>query len=299
MRYVRPNITELGTIIDSEAQWDPIAGGFQFTEGPVWVAEERTLYFTDISADTIYRWSEDGGKVSVFRRSSRKANGMTRDPNGFLLVCEQVTRCIGRIDRNGTGAVIADRYDGRRLNSPNDIVVADDGSIWFTDPVYGILDVAGGYPGKQEQPAQGVYRWDPGSGLKRLVNDMEGPNGLAFSPDGTVLYVTDSERFHIRKFYIDGINIHDADVFAVIERKSGASPPDGLRVTPSGHLFVAGPGGVWIFDGQGHHLGLIENPEVVSNCELGVSDRLYLYVTATSSVCRIPIHRDLLIRRHS
>jgi sugar lactone lactonase YvrE len=280
---------DLEQVIDRGAEWDVVAGGFVFTEGPVWFTPERALYFTDIPADTIYKWEEDGGRITTFRRSSRKANGMTRDPDGFLIVCEQVTRRVVRIARNGEMDVAADTFNGKRLNSPNDVVVDRHGGIWFTDPPYGIASLEGGYPGTREQEVNGVYRYTPGGSLDLMTEHLDGPNGLAFSPDGTVLFVTDSERYHVRKFTVTRSELIDDGVFAALDPAAGSGPPDGLRISRTGHLFVTGPGGVWIYDSTGRALGVLRNCEVVANCEFGLSDRPYLYVTASTSVCRMPL----------
>lgn len=281
---------ELLTLIDPQVQWEPLAGGFRFTEGPVWMATENALFFSDIPADTVFRWEAPEGIVRQFRRSSRKTNGMTRDPKTYLLACEQVTRRVVQLDRTGQTRVIADRYHGRRFNSPNDVVIHEDGAVWFTDPDYGLQSVDDGYPGDPELNVRGVYRIDPiTGGIALMVDDCVEPNGLAFSRDGTVLYVSDSDQYHVRQFHVRGSRLIDRGVVGVMPASMGLGPPDGMKVDPMGHLWVAGPGGIWVWTPDGRALGRVRTPEVVANCEWVSGCPPMLYVTTTSSICRIAI----------
>ncbi|MGC8487219.1 MAG: SMP-30/gluconolactonase/LRE family protein [Clostridia bacterium] len=278
-------------IVDADVEWEPLAGGFRFTEGPVWVEEDDALYFTDIPADTIYRWAADSYEVSIFRRSSRKANGMTRDPGGFLLVCEHGGRRVARLARDGGYEVLAERFAGRRFNSPNDIVVDRLGRIWFTDPTYGIDGLEVGYPAEQEQPLCGVYRVDPGGTTELVADDLVTPNGLAFSPDQRMLYVADTVKSSLRRFEVDTEGrLRDTGPFAVLNRSSGRGLPDGLRVSREGYIFLAGPGGVFIIDTAGGILGHLRAPEQVANVEIGSrGGSRFLAITASTSVYRIPL----------
>lgn len=278
-------------VMAAEAEWEPLAGGFRFVEGPAWVAEEQALYFTDIPADTIYRWEAQTDRVSPFRRSSHKANGLTRDPRGFLLACEHGTRSVSRLDRDGLFHPVATHYAGRRLNSPNDIVVDREGAIWFTDPTYGIDDDEIGYRAPPEQPVRGVYRVAPSGQVELMVDDMDMPNGLAFSPDGEILYVADTARRHLRHFQVgESGHLADRGVFLAMDSVWGPGVPDGLRVTATGELFVTGPGGIWIVDRRGHPLGLARTPEVPANCELGrLPHGLSLFITARTSLYRVTL----------
>lgn len=281
---------ELLTMIDAMVQWQPLAGGFRFTEGPVWMASENALFFSDIPADTIFRWEAEEGTIRQFRRSSRKTNGMTRDPKNYLLACEQVTRRVVQLDRTGRTSVMADRYHGRRLNSPNDVVVHEDGAIWFTDPDYGLQSVDDGYPGDPELSVRGVYRIDPVTGcIALMVDDFVEPNGLAFSYDGTVLYVSDSDQYHVRRFRVQETHVVDKGILGVMPSPMGLGPPDGLTVDPKGYIWVAGPGGLWVWAPDGRALGRVRNPEVVANCEWVPGRPPMVYITATSSICRISV----------
>lgn len=278
-------------IVDGAVEWEPLCGGFRFTEGPVWVEEEDALYFTDIPDDTIYRFHAETYQVSVFRRSSRKANGMTRDPSGFLLVCEHGARRVTRIGRDGSSEVVAGGFAGKRFNSPNDIVVDRKGRIWFTDPTYGIDGLEVGYPAEQEQPLSGVYRVDPGGTTELVADDLVTPNGLAFSPDQRILYIADTVKSTLRRFEVasDG-RLRDTGPFATLNRSFGRGLPDGLRVTREGFIFLAGPGGVFIIDPHGGILGHLRAPEQVANVEVGIrKGERFLAITASTSVYRIPL----------
>jgi gluconolactonase len=263
-----------------------VASGFSFTEGPVWMAEEECLLFSDIPASQILKLKKDG-RVVVFRAPSGNANGLTRDREGRLIVCEHGNRRVTRLERDGSISVVADRFQGKRLNSPNDVVVKSDGGIYFTDPHYGIE------PWQREQPVQGVYFLPPdGSELRLVAGDFEMPNGLAFSPDERTLYIDDSalERRHVRVFKVEadgsltnGRLFHDMN-----SRKPGN--PDGMKVDSCGNIYCSGAGGVWIFSPQGGLLGTIKTPEIPSNCAWGDKDLQSLYITARTSVYRVRVN---------
>ncbi|MBC8163517.1 MAG: SMP-30/gluconolactonase/LRE family protein [Roseiflexaceae bacterium] len=260
---------------------DPIkiAGGFTFTEGPVWLSE-GALLFSDIPESKMYRW-QPGGSATVVRAPTGNGNGLTLDQAGRVLVCEHSTRRVVRLEPGGGETVLAERYGGQRLNSPNDIVVADDGAIYFTDPPYGIA------PEQQEQPHNGVYRLAPSGELTLVASDMGRPNGLAFSPDRSVLYVDDSQHRNLRAFDMqpDG-SLANGRVIADMDHPQPGSP-DGMKVDCEGHLYVTGATGVWVFEQDGTHLGVIATPERPSNLAWGDADRQTLYVTARTSVYTI------------
>ncbi len=268
-------------LISVDAVVECVATGFQFTEGPVWFTEDKYLLFSDIPAGKILKLTPDG-QVSTYREPSNNSNGLTRDREGRLIVCEHGTRRVTRTEKDGSIPVLADMFEGKKLNSPNDIVVKSDGAIYFTDPPYGIQ------PEQQEQPVKGVYRLSPDqSTLTLLIDDFTAPNGLAFSPDESRLYIDDSERRHLRVFDVqpdgslsNGQIFHDMDI-----EKPGA--PDGMKVDVSGNVYCTGPGGVWVFDREGRHLGTIVTPELPTNCAWGDDDRQSLYITAQTSIYKV------------
>jgi gluconolactonase len=263
---------------------EKIATGFQFTEGPVWDVSEGCLLFSDIPANRIYRWAP-GEPATTFREPSGNSNGLTFDEGGSLITCEHGTRRLGKVDKGGAYTVLADRYRGKRLNSPNDAVVKSDGSIYFTDPPYGIK------PEEQELEFQGVYRLDSdGQEPTLLVDNMERPNGLAFSPDERTLYIADStDRRHVKAFDVeDDGTLANGRVFAEIRSKLPGNP-DGMKVDIEGNLYVA-TAGVWIFSEKGENLGIIEMPETPANLAWGNDNWSTLYITARTSLYRIKLN---------
>lgn len=264
-----------------------VATGFEFTEGPIWIAEDRCLLFSDIPASKIFKLSADR-RVSIFRDPSDNANGLTRDRQGRLLACEHGSRRVTRTESDGTIVVLSDRFETHKLNSPNDIIVKSDGAIYFTDPTYGIRSE------QQEQPCQGVYRLSPdGRDLTLIVADFIAPNGLAFSPDERTLYIDDSapERCHIRAFDVRSDGTLERDrVFADLMTPDVDGVPDGMKVDCQGRLYATGPGGVWVFEPDGYHLGTIVLPEQPANCTWGDPDWCSLYITAQTSVYKIRVN---------
>ena len=269
-------------IVVSTSRLERLATGFQFTEGPVWNAADEYMLFSDIPANRIYKWSPKEG-VTVFRDPSHHANGLTYDRQGRLILCEHGTRRLSRLDTNGEYTVLADTFRGKRLNSPNDVVLASDGAIYFTDPPYGIT------PQEQELPFQGVFRMRPVSEeVTVLVEDFDRPNGLAFSPDEKRIYVADSSsRRHIRVFDVDREGgFSNGRVFADI-RSEVEGNPDGMKVDVEGNLYVAAAGGVWVFSEKGVLRGVIETPEKPSNLAWFDEAWRSLFITARTSVYRI------------
>jgi len=277
---------KLDSILTEESQVERIATGFEFTEGPVWNAHEGFLLFSDIPRNRILKWSPEEG-ITVFREPSGNSNGLTFDERGRLIICEHGNRCVSRIGEDGAYIVLADRFQGRRLNSPNDVVVRSDRAVYFTDPPYGIK------PEEQELPFQGVYRLEPASKeLTLLAKDFERPNGLVFSPDEEILYIADSsvERRHIRAFDVnsDG-TLGNGRIFAVIRSKEPGNP-DGIKVDVEGNLYVAAAGGIWVFSAEGENLGVIGVPERPANCAWGEADWRTLFITARTSVYRVRLN---------
>ena len=280
---------QLRELVDENAVVEQVATGFTFTEGPIWMAD-GSLHFSDMPGDKRRRWHPDEG-VTVLRDPSNKCNGMTRDDAGNLIVCEHVTSSVVRERPDGTRETIATHWGDKELNSPNDVIVASDGSILFTDPTYGRMP-GFGLEREQELDFQGVYRIPAGRGeLQLLVDDFSQPNGLCFSPDESLLYVNDTDRAHIRVFDVGpdhtlsngrvlAEGIGDGDL-----AKGGLV--DGMKADELGNIYVTGPGGVWVFSPAGEHLGTIEVPEDVGNVNWGDDDWRTLYIPATTSLYRV------------
>jgi sugar lactone lactonase YvrE len=274
-------------IAPPDAKIERVADTFQWTEGPVW-HPDGYLLFSDIPANRIVQWKPDG-TVATFRQPSGMSNGLALDKQGRLIACEHGNRCVSRTEKDGTIVILADRYAGMRLNSPNDVVVHSNGSIYFTDPPYGLLPGFGG-PGDQELPFQGVYRLSPEGRLTLLADDFARPNGIALSPDERTLYVADTNRAHVRAFGVqpDGSLATDR-VFAILNG-SGEGAPDGMKVDIEGNLYFTGQGGVWVFSPDGKHLGMIAPPEVPANVAWGDADYKTLYITARTGLYRIRLN---------
>ncbi|WP_334174009.1 SMP-30/gluconolactonase/LRE family protein [Pseudoxanthobacter sp.] len=269
------------------AHLERVATGCRWAEGPVWFPLHNTLVWSDIPEDRMLYWRTDGS-TGVFRAPSRHSNGNTRDPQGRLVTCEHGSRRVTRTEHDGSLTVIAERYDGRRLNSPNDVVVTRDGAIWFTDPIYGILSLYEGAPAEPEQPTRNVYRVDPHSGQIAIVADDFGqPNGLCFSPDERTLYIADSGRshgfadgHHVRAFDVAEGRLRNGRVFAVIE----PGVPDGMRVDARGNLWSSAADGVHVFAPDGSPIAKLRVPEAVANLTFGGPKGNRLFITATTSL---------------
>lgn len=265
--------------------------GCRWAEGPVWFNDSNFLVWSDIPNNRMLRWVPDLG-VSVFRADANYSNGNTRDRQGRLVTCEHGGRRITRTEPDGTITVIADQYCGNRLNSPNDVVVKSDGTIWFTDPPYGIMSDYEGHKGTQEQDGCYVFCVDPSNSELRIVaDDFVKPNGLAFSPDESRLYVADSGLshdtdgpHHIRVFDVSSQNcLSGGKVF--VEVSPGV--PDGFRLDEHGNLWSSAQDGIRVFDDEGNALGHIRFPKMVSNLTFGGPKRNRLFVTQTDSLCAI------------
>lgn len=259
---------------------ETVADGFQFTEGPVWLPS-GVLIFSDIPADTIYR-----GDKTVFRKPSGKSNGLTLDRQGRLIACEHWNRRVTRTEKDGRVTVVADTYDGKKLNSPNDAVVRSDGTIFFTDPPYGL-------EGREaELPFRGVYAISPAGELRLLTDEFKTPNGLAFSPDEKTLYIGDSGEGLVRAY-----DVAKDGALANGRLLCKLPVPDGMKVDEHGRLWCTADDGVRVFAPTGEHVGTVAFPQPPANCAFGDEDGKTLYVTARSGVykvrCAVPGLRPL------
>jgi gluconolactonase len=290
----------LNVIVPPDAKIEKLASGFTFTEGPVWVKEGgEGVLFSDIPNNRIMKWTPDG-KVVEFRKPSGYtgppappgsyigSNGLTLDKEGRLVICEHGDRRVTRLEKDGKLTVLADKYQGKRLNSPNDAAYRSDGSLYFTDPPYGLFDEK-----KKELDFQGIYRLAPGGKLDLLNKEMSRPNGLAFSPDEKTLYVANSDpEKKIWMAYDVAPNgmLSKGRVFfdATAEKEDGL--PDGLKVDTQGNIYATGPGGVWVFAPDGKHLGTIKPAEVPANCHWGDADGKTLYMAARTGFYRVRLN---------
>ena len=289
---VQVNAPAFLELVDEDAELEQLGTGFTFTEGPIW-NPDGYLLFSDMPGDVRRRWDEQSG-VQEVANPSNKGNGMTIDNDGRLIVCEHVTSSVVRMDPDGRGGgreVLATHYQGRELNSPNDVVVKSDGAIYFTDPTYGRMP-GFGIEREQDLDFQGVYRIPPGGGDPELMaGDFQQPNGLCFSPDESLLYVNDTVPAHIRVFDVAGDGTISnsrvlADGIGTGKLEDGGLV-DGMKVDERGNVWVTGPGGVWIFGPDGEHLGVLEVPEDVGNMNWGGPDWSSLFIPASSSIYRV------------
>lgn len=246
--------------------------GSRKTEGPAYFAAGRYLVWSDIPNDRLLRWDETNGAVGVFRHSSGHANGNTVDRQGRLLTCEQGSRRVSRTEHDGSITVLADRFEGRKLNSPNDIVEHSDGSIWFTDPRYGITGDYEGNSADSEIGGDHVYRIDPSGEIRIVADDFVRPNGLAFSADETRLYIVDTRQRHLRRFEVAGGNLKGGEVFAT-------GWFDGIRFDNAGRLWAAALDGLHCYDLDGTLIGKLRLPESASNLTFGGVKSNNLFIT--------------------
>ena len=291
-RYPDPAIVTLHPSFDRYrlplAKVERIATGCRWAEGPVWLGDTRSLVWSDIPNNRMLRWDEETGRTSVFRKPSNYANGHTRDRQGRIVSCEHGGRRISRTEYDGTVTTVADSFQGKRLNSPNDLVVKSDGSIWFTDPTFGILGWYEGTKATPESPMN-VYRVDASGAIELAVEGINQPNGLAFSPDEKILYIVES-RSDPRKILaydiVDGRKAVNGRVFI----DAGPGTPDGFRVDVDGNLWCgwgmaeAGLDGVHVFNPDGKRIGRIDLPERCANLCFGGVHRNRLFMAASTSV---------------
>jgi gluconolactonase len=300
---VRRTDAAINAIVPPNAKLFKVAEGFLFTEGPVWVRDKDLLLFSDPNHNTIYQYTQSG-KLSVFRDKSGYdaadiaeylqpgSNGLTLDKQGRLTIDEQGRHRVSRLERDGTLTVLADSYGGKRLNSPNDLVYKSDGSLYFTDPPFGLPKFFD--DPRKELPYSGVFRWKDGR-LQLLTAELKGPNGIVFSPDEKYLYVSNWDpaaktvtRYPVRP---DGTIGRGAILIDLTPQIPGEEALDGMKADIKGNLYLSAPGGVWIFDPSGRHLGTVTAPHPVHNFAWGGRDGRTLYLCARSSLYRI----DLLI----
>lgn len=284
----------MNALVRPEASLQTVANGAVWSEGPVYFPEDDSVVWSDAHGDRLLHWSASGG-VSVLREPSHYQSGNYRDLEGRLVSCSSGDRAIIRREHNGEWKILVDRYQGKRFNSPNDLVVKRDGTIWFTDPPYGLTQPNQGYGGEQEQPGCFVYRFDPETGeVDAVVTDMVRPNGLAFSPDEQLLYVSDTAAFnipqgphHIRVYEVVGARqVANGRVFALI----APGQPDGLRVDALGNVFTSSEDSVQVYAPDGTRLGKILVPEVCSNLTFGGMNGDRLLITAGKSLYAIDLN---------
>jgi gluconolactonase len=287
----------LDSLVPRDAYIEKVASGFQFTEGPLWRPDGR-LWFSDVVGNVVRSVTptgqvevlikESGGSSSAPPGSFIGSNGMVADKDGYVLLCQHTNRRIARVSKDLKVTPYIERFQGKRLNSPNDLVYRSDGSLYFTDPPYGLLK-------QDDDPAKelkfnGVFRYAGGK-LQLLVKDLTRPNGIAFSPDEKILYVANSDEKHkiwMRYDVATDGTVSNGRVFADVTAEKEAGVPDGMKVDSLGNVYASGPGGVWVFAPDGKHLGTIKPPETPSNCGWA-EDGKTLYITAVTSVYRIKL----------
>jgi gluconolactonase len=289
-------------LINGQAKLEHLWSGGRWTEGPVYVPAARHLVWSDIPNDRIMRYDEVGGVANIFQTPCGHHNGHTLDQEGRIIACEHSGRRVSRLDHDGEWRTLADRFEGKRLNSPNDVVVKSDGSIWFSDPTYGIDSDYEGYAALSEIGASNVYRIDPGDGsLSLMASDLVKPNGLAFSGDERTLYVSDTGATHVlglpaalRAYPVggDGRSLGQGRLFATCE----AGLFDGFRVDRHGNIFASSEDSVRVYAPDGKLIGRILVPECVSNLCFGGPRRNRLYITATTSLYAIYVNTGPTLR---
>ena len=281
----------MSKLVRPDATLQKLADGAVHSEGPVYFHEDESVIWSDAHGNRLFRWNKSDG-MSVLRDPSNYQSGNYRDLEGRLVACSSGDRAIIRREHNGEWKTLVDRYQGNRLNSPNDLAVKRDGTIWFTDPPYGLTQPNQGYGGKEEQAGSYVFRFDPATGeIYPVVTDMERPNGLCFSPDESLLYVSDTSEFdypqghhYIRVYTVfEGQRATDGQVFAVIE----PGQPDGFRVDEHGNIFTSSQDSVQVFAADGTRLGKILVPEISTNVTFGGQERDRLFITAGKSLYAI------------
>jgi gluconolactonase len=289
----------LDEIVPPSAQVEKLATGFQFVEGPLWF-KAGYLWFSDVAGNVVRQWSPDGGVTEILRPGGYDGknspagaligpNAMVHADDGIVLLCQHGNGRIVKISPDRKISVLVDRYNGKRLNSPNDLVFKSDGSLYFTDPPYGFAKLD--EDPKKELKFNAVFRLVNGQ-LKPVIEDLTRPNGIAFSPDEKYLFVSNSDEKHKVWMKYDvspSGDITNGRIFFDVTKETAPGLPDGMKIDSQGNLFCAGPGGLWIFSPEGKHLGTIKMPEVTANCNWG-NDGKSLYITASTSLYRIKLN---------
>ncbi len=272
-------------IVSPEAVLETVVDGFKFIEGAIWHPGRKEIVFSDIIGNTMYRWKKTDG-LSIFRKPSNMANGNVYDRQGRMLTCEHATSQVTRTEPDGEITILAAHYDGKELNSPNDIVTKRDGSIFFTDPASGRSEKFGVLR-EQELDFQGVYRLDDQNALTLLVDDFSKPNGLCFSLNEQHLFINDTDHDHIRIFDVNRHGtLSNGKIWAELS-KEGIGVADGMKIDQAGNLYCCGPGGVHIFNQGGAYLGIIKVPEQAANFNWGDDDLYGLYICASTTLYRL------------
>ncbi|MBF66682.1 MAG: gluconolactonase [Gammaproteobacteria bacterium] len=272
---------DMAQVVAEDAVRETLSEEFGFTEGPIWHPADKHVTFSDIPASKLFRWSEVDG-FSVYRDPTNMANGNTYDAEGRILTCEHASSLVRR-EEDGQMIVLASHYEGKELNSPNDIIVRSDGAVFFTDPVYGRMEGPHGKGRELQLDFRGVYRIDADGSLILMGQDFESPNGLCFGLDESVLFVADTQRRHIRSFTIDGDTLEGGSVF------SESPAPDGLKIDTAGNVYAGGPGGVHVYNPEGTFLGVIQTPAFCANFCWGGDDLCTMYMTASTGFYRISV----------
>jgi gluconolactonase len=288
----------LDRIVPKGAVIEKLAGGFQFTEGPVWRARDQVLWFSDVVGNVVRQWSPNGQVKVLIQKAGGDPggvpggfvgpNGEIVDKDGSVLICQHTARRIVRVSKDLRMAPLVERYDGKRFNSPNDLVYRSDGALYFTDPPYGL-------PKQDADPAKeisfnGVYRLKNGK-VDVIVKDLTRPNGIAFSPDQKVLYIANSDekrKVWMRYDVAANGSVSNGRVFFDVTAEKEDGLPDGMKVDSLGNVYGTGPGGIWVFSSDGKHLGTIKPPETPANCNWG-DDGKSLYITARTGLYRIKL----------
>jgi gluconolactonase len=276
------------SVVGRSVDFERLATGFIFTEGPLWHRRDHYLLFSDMPGDHLRRWSAKDG-VSTFRKPCNKSNGLAWDHQGRLIACEHASSHLTRTEADGSITVLASHYDGKELNSPNDVVVKGDGAIYFSDPTYGRKEHFG-VPREPQLAVRGVYRLAPdGKSLSLLADDFAQPNGLCFSLDEKILFVNDTDRQHIRAFDVKGDGTLANNRIWAKTLGQGPGAPDGMKIDSAGNLYSCGPGGIHVFAPDATCLGVIKVPEYTANFCWGDEDFKSLFITASKSVYRIRV----------
>ena len=280
--------SELLKLVDKDAAVEKLCSGFKFTEGPIWNPREQCLYFSDMPGDVRRRWSAAAG-VSEVRNPSNKCNGMTYDAAGNLYVCEHNTSMLVMETPSGERKIVASHWQGKELNSPNDVVLRSDNTVYFSDPSYGRMPVFG-LERKQELSFQGLFRVSPDGKLHLEADDFGQTNGLCFSPDEKLLYVNDSPRAHIRVFDVAASGaLSNSRIFAekIGDGVLEGGIVDGMKCDERGNIYVTGPRGIWVLSPSAEHLGVLRMPEHAGNLNWGGKNWDELYCACSTSIYRI------------